>query len=140
MPVPQICKVLIVEDNPDIRELLGDIFGYEGYRFVMARDGTDMRRAIAEERDIDIVVIDVTLPGTANGFVLAIEAKNCGCGVILVTGDHRHYEEVEKSGHRYIFKPFRMASLITLVDHVLAETKRHCERPSARPNHQTKVI
>ena len=128
----QICKVLIVEDNPDSRELLGDIFSYEGYRFLMARDATDMRCALAGEHDIDIVIIDVTLPGTANGFVLAVEAKNCGCGVILVTGDHRHYEAVEKSGHHYIFKPFRMTSLIALVDHVLAETKRHCERPPAQ--------
>ncbi len=70
----KICKVLIVEDDSDIRELLSGTFAGEGYRFVMATNAAEMRSALASDPELDIVVVDLHLPGGANGLVLAAEA------------------------------------------------------------------
>ena len=43
----KICKVLIVEDDTDIRELLSGTFADQGYRFVMATNAAEMRSALA---------------------------------------------------------------------------------------------
>jgi DNA-binding response OmpR family regulator len=59
----RICKVLIVENNDDVRDLLGDIFHDEGFRFAMVETGAEMHDALDED-DYDIVVIDVSQPDT----------------------------------------------------------------------------
>jgi len=61
--MPRICKVLIVENDDDVRDLLGDIFHDEGFRFSMVKSGAEMRAALGED-DYDVAIIDVTQPGT----------------------------------------------------------------------------
>jgi hypothetical protein len=51
----KICKVLIVEDDSDIRELLSGTFADQGYRFVMATNAAEMRSALASDPELDIV-------------------------------------------------------------------------------------
>lgn len=120
------CRVLIVEDRREIQELLVDVFLYEGFRFAVVSNGAEMREALAGG-DVDVAVIDVVLPGGETGIALAAEVASRGVGVILVTGSHDHFETVEKSGHRYLFKPFKIDSLLALADELLRETKARCQ-------------
>jgi two-component system OmpR family response regulator len=122
----KICRVLIVEDRPEIQELLSEVFADQGYRFSVVTNGAQMRQALATS-EVDVAVIDVVLPGAEDGIALAKEAAAEGVGVILVTGSHDHFETVEKSGHRYLFKPFRIHSLLSLADELLRESKVRCQ-------------
>ena len=124
----KICKVLIVEDNDDVRQMLEDVFVSDGYDYVLARNGTEMREAVGAHDDIDMLIIDVSLPGGTDGFVLAREMADAGHAVLMVTGDHRHAERIEKEGHHYLLKPFRIDSLLALVAQVLQETRNSCQR------------
>jgi two-component system OmpR family response regulator len=121
-----ICKVLVVEDNAEIRDLLGDLFGYEGYRFACVATAEAFRDELAKG-DVDIAIIDFVLPGPDDGLALAKNAADQKCGVILVTGHHDHFSAVEKGGHRYLYKPFAIKALLELVDDTLRETHRKCE-------------
>jgi DNA-binding response OmpR family regulator len=125
--MPPICKVLIVEDYGEIRELLAGLFEAEGYEFATVADGAGMRAALAED-DYDIVVVDVALPGREDGFELAEAARAQGCGVILTTGDHRHVERLAACGHHHLLKPFPMGALLDLAEKVLKETENTCVR------------
>jgi two-component system OmpR family response regulator len=122
----RICKVLVVEDNFEIRQLLGDLFGYEGYRFDCVATAAEFRKAMAKG-DVDVAIVDYVIPGPEDGLALANEAADIGCGVILVTGHHDHFTSVENCGHRYLYKPFTIKSLIELVEETLHETRRKCE-------------
>jgi two-component system phosphate regulon response regulator OmpR len=124
----KVCKVLIIEDDGDVRAVFGRILKHEGYRFTLVGSVAAARRALQSESDIDVVIIDVVLPGGGDGLSLATEIASQGYGVILVTGHHDHYERVEKSGHGYIFKPFRLPSLLALIEKTLQDSRRHCER------------
>jgi two-component system phosphate regulon response regulator OmpR len=128
----RICKVLVVEDDRYIQELLGDVFAHEGYRFVCVGTVAAFRRALDEEEALDVAVIDVVIPGGTNGLALAREAAARGLGVILATGHHDHFASVQDSGHPYILKPFRIAALVQAVEEALAAAKRHCERDARR--------
>jgi DNA-binding response OmpR family regulator len=123
----RICKVLIVENDDDVRDLLGDIFHDEGFRFSMVKTGAEMREALDDD-DYDVVIIDVTQPGHEDGFALAKIACEQGCGAILVTGDHRHLERLEAGGQHYLLKPFRVQQLVETVDKILTETAARCVR------------
>jgi DNA-binding response OmpR family regulator len=85
-----------------------------------------------DEDDYDIAVTDVTLPGRKDGFALAESARAQGCGVILVTGDHRHAPRLEQSGHFYLLKPFRVHQLMGLVDQVMTVASIECVRRKRR--------
>ena len=127
----KICRVLIVEDRPEIQELLSEIFADQGFRFVVVTNGGEMRKALATG-DVDVAVIDVVLPSRDDGLALAKEVAAQGVGVILVTGSHDHFETVEKSGHRYLFKPFRIDALLSLADELLRESKIRCRIKNRR--------
>ncbi|MGO8916372.1 MAG: response regulator [Stellaceae bacterium] len=108
------CKILVVEDNESIREFLQSLFDDEGYEIAVVCGGEEMRRAFVAQ-SFDVALIDVTLPGAEDGFALAEMARGEGCGVILVTGDTRHFDRIEASGHPYLLKPFRVERLLDLV-------------------------
>src|SRR5690348_9344558 len=123
----RICKVLIVENDDDVRDLLGDIFRDEGFRFELVKTGAEMRDALDDD-DYDIVIIDVTQPGHEDGFALAEIARDQGCGAILVTGDDRQWERRQTSGRHYLLRPFRVEHLVEIVDKILVETAAKCVR------------
>jgi len=125
--MPRTCKVLIVENDDAVRSLLGDLFEHEDYEFSTVRTGAEMRTALDDE-DYDIVVIDVTQPGHADGFALAQIARDQGCGAILVTGDHRHIERLENSGQHFVLKPFKVQQLLEVADKILVQTAAQCVR------------
>src|SRR4051794_8369237 len=113
--MPKVCKVLIVEDDSEIRGVLAETLAGPGYRFTLTGTAAEMRAALASEPDIDIAVIDVVLPGGSHGIALAHEVAAQGVPVILTSGDHSRAEAIAKSGHRYIMKPFRINSLLELI-------------------------
>lgn len=123
----RICKVLIVENDDDVRDLLGNVFEDEGFRFFMVKTAAEMREALDDD-DYDVAIIDVTQPGHEDGFALAQIAREQGCGPILVTGDHRHSERLQNGGHPHLLKPFRVQQLIDIVDKILVETAAQCVR------------
>ena len=128
------CRVLVVEDNGDVRELLRDVFDWEGYRFETAEDGDAMRRALAGG-DVDVVVIDVHLRGGRGGesaLDLAGAAAEAGCAVVLTTGDPQQIPRIEASGRRYIRKPYRLEALIDTVEAALDEARARCETKRRR--------
>ena len=123
----RICKVLIVENDDDVRDLLANVFEYEGYCFATVETGREMREALDDD-DYDIVVIDVTQPGPDDGFALARTARELGCGVVLITGDHSHLARLEGSGEHYLLKPFKVQQLAEIAERVLAEIAAQCVR------------
>lgn len=117
----RLCKILVVEDNDGVRDLLQGVFDGEGYEIAVVSGGEEMRTALAGE-SFDVAVIDVTLPGGDDGFGLAELAREEGCGVILVTGDIRHFDRLRDSGHPYLLKPFRVERVLELVAQLIRES------------------
>ena len=127
----RICKVLIVENDRHVRELLGDAFDDEGYLFDTAETGGAMEEALDRD-DYDIVVIDVTQPGDRDGIALGEIAHAQGCGVVLTTGDHRHVERLDQSGRHYLLKPFKLQNLMGVVEQILTMASMECVRRKRR--------
>jgi DNA-binding NtrC family response regulator len=122
------CKVLIVEDDDEILDVLSEIFSGEGYHFTLCRTGAEMRAALASDPEIHIAVIDVVLPDGFHGIRLAEEVAAQGLPVILTSGDHTREAEMMQSGHCHILKPFRIPELLRLIDATLKETEAKCQR------------
>ncbi|MBI5783813.1 MAG: response regulator, partial [Rhodocyclales bacterium] len=54
-------RILVVDDDPEIRRLLADYLSRNGFEAVVARDGREMTQAL-ERHAVDLVVLDLNLP------------------------------------------------------------------------------
>jgi len=110
-----IKKILIVEDEVDIREMLCIAFKREKYEVRSAGSAEEAIEMLDVNPSVDIVLIDVMLPGI-NGFELCekIREKNKFVGLMFLTAKQQEKDKVRglKSGaDDYIVKPFSIKEL-----------------------------
>ena len=119
--------VLAIEDEPDLRRLLGIIFGHAGDEVAEAGDGEAGLRAFAE-RQPDVVVLDIGLPLLDGWQVLERIRATSDVPVMLLTARAMEAEKdraLEAGADDYVTKPFRRRDLVTRVAALL-------DRPDGR--------
>ncbi|MBU0927524.1 MAG: response regulator transcription factor [Spirochaetes bacterium] len=113
-------SILVVEDDPDIRELLAYTLGKEGYEVLQAPSGEAGLKAI-EERKPDLVVLDVMLPGMDGLELLRRVKADQGAraaAVIMVSARGEETDVVaglELGADDYVTKPFSPRVLVARV-------------------------
>lgn len=117
--------ILVVDDDREIRRLLGDYLARNGYRVSTAADGEEMRRALGHSAP-DLIVLDLMLPGT-DGLELCRElrAKNA-TPVIMLTARGEETDRVvglEMGADDYLPKPFNPRELLARIKSVLRRTR-----------------
>jgi len=106
-------KVLIVEDEPKLREILCDYFYSKGERPVPAENGM-IALDLAEDHDFDAVLLDIMMPGLDGFGVCRSLRKNSDVPIIFLTAlsdedDKLHGYEL--GADDYVTKPFTMSVL-----------------------------
>lgn len=121
--------ICVVEDDPAIRRGLVDSLGFAGYRVLECADGASARATLLGA-DLDLVLLDVVLPGMDGiEFLPELRRARPTLPVILVTA--RGAEEDRVRGLRngaddYVVKPFSSTELLARVEAVM---RRSAERP-----------
>ncbi len=77
-------RILIIEDNPPIAELLEMNLMVAGYRVGLCADGEEALSLLAADRDFDLALVDIMLPGK-DGFELLPYIRERGLPVIFLT-------------------------------------------------------
>ena len=114
-------RVLVVDDEAKIREIVRRYLEHEGYEVAEAADG-DTALRVARELHPDLVVLDVMMPGTDGIEVLRTLRGESDVPVILLTA---RTEEIDKliglsvGGDDYVTKPFSPRELVARVKSVL---------------------
>lgn len=113
--------VLVVEDDVVTRSKLVGYFQKEGYQVSEAEDGQQMRGILAE-KEIDLIMLDVNLPGE-DGLMLTRELRSQSTiGIILVTGRTDSIDKIvglEMGADDYVTKPFELRELLVRVKNLL---------------------
>ncbi|HEY1452641.1 MAG TPA: response regulator [Roseiarcus sp.] len=129
---PDSAHILIVDDDSRIRQMLTRYFEQEGYRVSVAADGAAMRLQLGA-KPIDIVLLDVVMPGD-DGVTLAREIRaGSNVGIIMLTGRHEVLDRVvglEVGADDYIAKPFHLREVLARVKSVLRRRKSASETRS----------
>jgi DNA-binding response OmpR family regulator len=114
-------RVLIVEDDREIREMVAEYLGDKGYEVHQAESGSDMRLAVERELP-DVVLLDIRLPGE-DGLTLARYLRErYDVGIIMVTGSADVVDRVvglEVGADDYVTKPFDPRELLARVKSVM---------------------
>lgn len=119
-------KILIVDDEADLRKLLADYFEINGYFAMTAKNGNEALRQI--ENQPDLVLLDINMP-ELNGLELCRKIRHfVSCPIIFLTA---RVDDVDKiSGFRaggddYILKPFSIQELGARVEAHLRREMRN---------------
>jgi two-component system OmpR family response regulator len=119
-------RVLVVDDEPNITDLVATALRYEGFDVAVAGTGTDAIREAATFRP-DLLVLDVMLPDR-NGFELLsrLRADHVHLPVVFLTARDSTEDKVKGltvGGDDYVTKPFSLEELIARVRAVLRRTR-----------------
>ncbi len=113
--------ILIVDDDPRVRKLLGRYLSDEGFLVSEAADGTEMRRHMSAA-EFDLVLLDLVIPGE-DGLSLAREIRaSRDLPIIMVTGKDKMVDRViglEMGADDYITKPFHLREVLARIRTVL---------------------
>ena len=118
-------KILIIEDEKPIANLIKLTLGKSGYNCECAYDGIKAADML-EENMYDLVLLDIMLPG-ADGFELLDYIRPLGVPVIFITAKHAVADRVKglrMGAEDYIVKPFEVLELLARVDVVLRRYKK----------------
>jgi two-component system OmpR family response regulator len=123
--------LLVVDDDREIRDLVSRFLTRHGYRVTAARDGREMKQALADW-GIDLIVLDLMLPGT-DGLTLCRELRaSSKIPVIMLTAMGEEIDRIiglEMGADDYLPKPFNPRELLARIKAVLRRT----EQPSRMP-------
>ena len=117
--------LLIVDDDPEICDLLQDYLQQNGYRVSVVGDGSGMWRTLDRER-IDLIVLDVMLPGD-DGLTLCRQLRTASdVAVIMLTALGEDTERIiglEMGADDYLAKPFNPRELLARIRGVLRRAR-----------------
>ena len=126
--------ILVVDDDPDIRELLEDYLGDQGYKVVALATADAFRQALTEHEP-DVVLLDVGLPGE-DGLSLARHVReHFDVGIIMVSGAGETIDRIvglEVGADDYLAKPFDPRELLARVKSVLRRYKHQPDKVPAK--------
>ncbi len=119
-------RILVVEDEPAIQEMLAMSLAFVGYEVVRAGRGTDAIAAAGQDR-VDLALLDVMLPDT-DGFELLRRLRKVQpdmAAVFLTARDalEDRLNGLTLGGDDYITKPFSLEEVVTRVAVVLRRTR-----------------
>ena len=130
-------RILVIDDEPDIRSSLTDILEDEGYRVTAAANAVEARACLAKA-EFDVVLLDIWMPGT-DGIALLREWVGAGelpQPVVMMSGHGTVETAVEATrlgAYDFIEKPITLAKLLIVLERALeAQRLRQVNRKLQR--------
>ena len=130
--------VVVCDDEPEIREMVSDYLCANGYRVTPA-DGGAALREIVGEKHVDLVLLDIRMPGEDGLSIARYLHEHSNIAIIMLTGSAEMIDRVvglEMGADDYITKPVDLRELHARVKAVLRRTsgrERADERIEAAP-------
>jgi DNA-binding response OmpR family regulator len=115
--LPRSARVLVVDDDADILNVIRGVLEDEGYAVMAVADG-GQAVSVAEDFAPDLLIVDVTLPVLSGHLVTAHvrELRGDAFPVLVITADGQAVEKARQLGaYAYLRKPFELDDLLEYV-------------------------
>src|SRR3970040_1121201 len=134
-------KVIVVDDDARLRELLNRYLTEQGYAVRVVRDATEMNRQLARER-YDLMILDLMLPGE-DGLSICRRLRGGGenMPIIMLTAKGDDVDRIvglEVGADDHLPKPFNPRELVARIQAVLR--RRPSPRPPGAPTADQQVV
>ena len=121
-------KILVIDDEKNVRRIVGDYLRNEGYEVVEGADGEDGVQRLIEHRDVDLILLDIRMPNMDGYETLKEIRKITDVPVIFLTALDEPYHEVkglELGADDYIAKPFQYQVLVARVKSGIRKNRKN---------------
>jgi two-component system KDP operon response regulator KdpE len=122
---PPATKILVVEDDPNIVDLIRSNLAVRGFETLVSTDGVRVLQTLETEQP-DLILLDLMLPGV-DGFELCKQVRErSSVGVIVVSargGDHDKVAALNLGADDYLTKPFSIDELLARISATLRRTR-----------------
>lgn len=131
-----MAKILIIDDETDIAELISDSLEFEGYKTITANSAEEALKKINNNNDIDLILLDIMLPNMSGTELLGKIREHIKVPVILVSAKVGTIDKLlgfELGADDYITKPFDINELVARVKaHLRRETRQVNEKKTIK--------
>ncbi|MEU5264812.1 response regulator transcription factor [Amycolatopsis sp. NPDC021455] len=129
-------RLLVVDDDPDVRESLQRSLEFEGYDVGTATCGATALEAVVGDRRPDLVILDVMMPGV-DGLETCRRIRATGerLPVLMLTARDALGDRVtglDAGADDYLVKPFALEELLARVRALLKQNRSRCSVPEVR--------
>lgn len=121
--------IVVVDDEPELREMVEEYLTKQGFKVTVAGDGPTMRHIVAEQA-VDLVLLDVKMPGEDGLSLARFLREHHPVGIIMLTAAGEVVERIvglEMGADDYISKPFDPRELLARVKSVLRRLHSRAE-------------
>ena len=117
-------RVLVVEDEPHLREAVSEALALEGFSVVQAADGDEAAGLIDHPDRFDLLLTDVQMPGRLDGLGVAARARarQPDLPIVVATGRRGSQPGVDRLQPRcaLVMKPYGLAAILAAIGSVSA--------------------
>ncbi len=134
-PREPLARVLVVEDEPPLAELVRTYLDHAGLAVRLCGTGTEAV-AVAREWDPDVIVLDLGLPGMDGIEVCRVIRTFSDCYVVMLTARSDEVDTLvglSVGADDYVTKPFRPREVVARVQALLRRPRRHGAPPATEP-------
>lgn len=136
LPVLSPSKILLVDDDAEIRSLTRTFLEHEGYSVFSSGDAERAAQIFRSVPQVDLLVTDLYMPGRS-GMELGLELKEMrpDLPVLLISGGQVADEQMARmrtEGWSFLGKPFRLPELLAMVHRILAPVEARRWREAKR--------
>jgi DNA-binding response OmpR family regulator len=115
--------VLVVDDEDSLREFAAKLIEKRGYQVLKAASGNDALAVLRSGVGVDLVVLDVMMPGL-DGLQTLEQIRNLRPGVFVIlltarSGDSEVLGGYKQGADYYITKPLKPAELLNIIDYLI---------------------
>ena len=137
----RVDKILVVDDDARIRDLLRRYLSHEGFEVMIAEDGKGLQRILLRET-VDLIVLDLMMPGE-DGLSICrrLRASNDRTPIIMLTAKGEDVDRIvglEVGADDYIGKPFNPRELLARI-HAVLRRRPPQEAPGA-PSGENEIV
>lgn len=143
MMAPSVFKILVLEDDPDLRDMVVDVLEEQGYQVKAVSSGEEAV-GLADSEAFDLFIADIRMEGM--GGLKAIEKaqdRQSDLGSLVISGwasEEETLEAVRLQVGGYLKKPFSMADLIERVKFLLTQKSEQSRREKEKLALETAVF
>ena len=132
-------KILVVDDDADLRWMVEKYLSKHEFSVTLAEDGVKMREAL-EQQSFDLAILDINLPGEDGLSLARYLRSNYQIGIIMLSAAAEVFDRIvglEMGADDYVTKPFEPRELLARVKSVLRRVQGAIER-EAQPDSRVK--